>query len=323
VAAETGFNIDGTVYEVPMIDSLTTDEAQVLYDYSRLTLDDFVPPKDETAEEKHDREEILRNPGFLRALMHIAYQRAHPQMRAAKVRALVGAANFVSAHWRRWGTPSRTKRVATMRSPRRRRASSQNHRRQARSRTRPRRRRLSRRLGTVRRTVRTHGKTCPRLLLRRGRTHPPPSPIRSRRREAARPSPRRRGVRRAVPAGRWLASHRPRRQSGAARPGVQARRCDPPPRASPVARAGRRAGAVNGRTDWLSRRSRGSGCRGRGCASVSPPAASTSRRRPAVGSRRRCGSGRTSRCCYSSRSMLPASEQNEPRVFEEVERGVA
>jgi hypothetical protein len=97
VAAETGFNIDGTVYEVPMIDSLTTDEAQVLYDYSRLTLDDFVPPKDETAEEKHDREEILRNPGFLRALMHIAYQRAHPEIRAAKVRALVGAANFVSA----------------------------------------------------------------------------------------------------------------------------------------------------------------------------------------------------------------------------------
>ena len=43
MAAETesGFVIDGVVYEVPGLDTLTMDEAQVLYDYSGLGLEDF------------------------------------------------------------------------------------------------------------------------------------------------------------------------------------------------------------------------------------------------------------------------------------------
>ena len=72
---ESGFVIDGVVYEVPGLDTLTMDEAQVLYDYSGLGLEDFAQSADETEEETKARERLFRNPGLMRALMHIAYKR--------------------------------------------------------------------------------------------------------------------------------------------------------------------------------------------------------------------------------------------------------
>ncbi len=97
MAAETGFMIDGTMYEVPDMGTFTMDEAQTLYDYSGLGLEDFASPEDETDDDMKERERKLRNPGFLRALMHIAYQRGNPQERSARVKALIGAANIISA----------------------------------------------------------------------------------------------------------------------------------------------------------------------------------------------------------------------------------
>lgn len=99
MAAEntTGFMIDGNLYEVPDMGSFNMDEAQTLYDYSGLSLEDFVQPDDETEDETKERERKLRNPGFLRALMHIAYQRGNPTERPTKVKALIGAANIVTA----------------------------------------------------------------------------------------------------------------------------------------------------------------------------------------------------------------------------------
>lgn len=97
MAAETGFQIDGTLYEVPDMGTLTMDEAQVLYDYSGLTIEDFIGPEDETPEDEQARERRLRNPGFMRALMHIAYQRGNPTIRATRVRQLVGGANVIAA----------------------------------------------------------------------------------------------------------------------------------------------------------------------------------------------------------------------------------
>jgi hypothetical protein len=100
VAAETnesGFVIDGVVYEVPGLDTLTMDEAQVLYDYSGLGLEDFAQSADETEEETKARERLFRNPGLMRALMHIAYQRKHTKLPSSQIRRLVGAANVLDA----------------------------------------------------------------------------------------------------------------------------------------------------------------------------------------------------------------------------------
>jgi hypothetical protein len=97
VAAETGFMIDDKLYELPSLDTLTMDELQVLYDYAGITLEDFAEPDDETPEETRERERRLGNPGLTRALMHIAYQRGNPQVRAAKVKQLIGSANVIEA----------------------------------------------------------------------------------------------------------------------------------------------------------------------------------------------------------------------------------
>lgn len=89
--AETGFTINDQVYEVPAIDSFNMDEAQVLYDYSGLVIEDFTDAEDEAVAER------FRNPGLIRALMHIAYQRKFPAMSPAKVRSLIGKANMIMA----------------------------------------------------------------------------------------------------------------------------------------------------------------------------------------------------------------------------------
>lgn len=97
MAAETGFTIDGELYELPSIDTFTMDEAQVLYDYCGLTLEDFVEQQDETPEESEARERRFKNPGLLRSLMHIAYQRKHQKQNPSRVKALIGQANIITA----------------------------------------------------------------------------------------------------------------------------------------------------------------------------------------------------------------------------------
>lgn len=98
MAAETGFMIDGTLHEVPAITTFNFDEAQVLYDYSGLTLEDFARPDDVSEEEFSELiRPKMKNPGFLRALMHVSYQRANPRQDAARVKATVGQANMIGA----------------------------------------------------------------------------------------------------------------------------------------------------------------------------------------------------------------------------------
>lgn len=91
MAAETttGFLIDGNLYEIPGVFTLTNDEAQILYDYTGLAIDDFLPGDEEA-------EPDFKNPALLRALMEIAYQRGNPMVRPAKVKELIGAANRLS-----------------------------------------------------------------------------------------------------------------------------------------------------------------------------------------------------------------------------------
>jgi hypothetical protein len=84
---KTGFTIDGVIYGIPTIDTFNMDEAQVMFDYCGLTMEDFVGDMD-------DDDPRLKNPGFLRALVHISYQRAFPSMAPAKVKATIGKANL-------------------------------------------------------------------------------------------------------------------------------------------------------------------------------------------------------------------------------------
>lgn len=102
---QRGFEIEGRVYPAPGLDALSFEEAQVLYDYSGLTVEDFIPP-DEEAEDytpamTEEYEEGLarktKNPGFLRAMLHIAYSRGNPTAKRVHIERVVANANFVKA----------------------------------------------------------------------------------------------------------------------------------------------------------------------------------------------------------------------------------
>jgi hypothetical protein len=98
VAAETGFLIDGTIYEIPTLDSLDGDECMVFFDYCGMVQEDFAPLEDESENETNDRnEKQMRHPGFWLALMHIAYRRKHRELADAKVKALIGRTNRLDA----------------------------------------------------------------------------------------------------------------------------------------------------------------------------------------------------------------------------------
>jgi hypothetical protein len=97
VAAETGFMIDGQLYEVPGWDTFTMDEAQVLFDYTGFTIEDVAADPDETDEAKEERTERFKNPGLLRAFMHIAYQRGNKDVKPARVKTLIGSANLLDS----------------------------------------------------------------------------------------------------------------------------------------------------------------------------------------------------------------------------------
>lgn len=96
--AETGFLIDGKVYEVPMLDSLNIDEAAVLYDYCGIVQEDFAPEPGETEDETDARNlKLARHPGFWNALMLIAYQRGNPTVKPAFAKAMIGKTNRLEA----------------------------------------------------------------------------------------------------------------------------------------------------------------------------------------------------------------------------------
>lgn len=101
MAAETpttGFEIDGKFYEFPALDSYDMDELQVLYDYSSLTIEDFQQDPKETAEETEQRAKLFKNPAVIRSIMHVAYQRAHPELKPDKVKAAIGKAKMLHVY---------------------------------------------------------------------------------------------------------------------------------------------------------------------------------------------------------------------------------
>lgn len=77
---------------VPMAD-YTMDESQIMYDYCGIVIEDFAPLMDEAddADRAAQMEERLKNPGFVRALLHISYQRANPRASSDEIRRFFGS----------------------------------------------------------------------------------------------------------------------------------------------------------------------------------------------------------------------------------------
>lgn len=93
------FVIDGKDYPIPTFDSFDMDEAQILYDLSGLTLEDFaIPDEDEDPDAAAELERKMRNPGFIRALMEVAYRRGNQGVTVARVKSVIGRSNLVTAY---------------------------------------------------------------------------------------------------------------------------------------------------------------------------------------------------------------------------------
>jgi hypothetical protein len=97
-ARESAFVIDGKEYPVPGLDTFDMDERRVMFDYCGLTQEDFVAQEGETGEETEERNgKLMRHPGFLQSLMHIAYARGNPKVPHGRVKDVIGRTNFLEA----------------------------------------------------------------------------------------------------------------------------------------------------------------------------------------------------------------------------------
>lgn len=88
MAAETKDELRRPEALIPMSD-YTMAEAQIMYDYCGIVIEDFAPLMDEDNEDAalaEALEERLKNPGFTTALLHISYQRVNPRVSEAKIR---------------------------------------------------------------------------------------------------------------------------------------------------------------------------------------------------------------------------------------------
>lgn len=94
---ESGFEIDGERLEIPTLDTINLDEERVLYIYADVVLSDFLPTHPDWTPEQRDAHLLaqgmkIRNPDFKRALVHIAYKRAHPDVGDDEINVKVGQA---------------------------------------------------------------------------------------------------------------------------------------------------------------------------------------------------------------------------------------
>lgn len=87
------FDLEGTLYEFPDVLDLDMDEWIVVYEYAGLVLEDFAPL--ESAEAEQERVHRLKHPGFMKAMAHIGYQRAHPKKTKATIKDLIGAVKML------------------------------------------------------------------------------------------------------------------------------------------------------------------------------------------------------------------------------------
>lgn len=101
--ADLTFVIDNHEYESPGLDTLTMKERRLLYDLSGIVQEDFAREQDETEEQHTARvAKLTRIPGFMEALMSVAYWRGHPGLSRDQVQEIVDNTNFLQAI-EKWG----------------------------------------------------------------------------------------------------------------------------------------------------------------------------------------------------------------------------
>ena len=96
--ADPGFEINGTFYEVPRLDTFDLDEEQILFDVAGMVQIDFVPAHPEASDEEKQLLERammarIRDPRFKRALAHIAYRRKNPDVGFDEIQERMGKVN--------------------------------------------------------------------------------------------------------------------------------------------------------------------------------------------------------------------------------------
>jgi hypothetical protein len=94
-----GFVIEGKTYPLPPLASFDMDEAQILWEYCELGIEDFAPDKDGayTDESIRGLARTMKNPSFRRTLLHVAYRRGNPQATHAEIAAAIGKVSNVDA----------------------------------------------------------------------------------------------------------------------------------------------------------------------------------------------------------------------------------
>lgn len=101
--SEPVFVIDGGEYESPAVDSFDMAERRVMFDLCGIVEEDFARLEDETEDEHSARvRKLARHPGFMEALMHIAYARGNPDLKRPKVQAVIDKTNYLDAI-QKWG----------------------------------------------------------------------------------------------------------------------------------------------------------------------------------------------------------------------------
>lgn len=97
-AEKTGFTINGVICERPDISQLKMRERRLLFDLAGYVPEDFVQRENETDDAHASRVDTMTgHPGFMEAMLHIAYQREHPDRTREQVQAIVDETDFISA----------------------------------------------------------------------------------------------------------------------------------------------------------------------------------------------------------------------------------
>ena len=102
------FEIDGEPYACPRLDELDLDEEMILWEIAKVALPDFMPAHPQSPREVQTAVELVaaartRQPGFKRALVHIAYRRGHPELSFAQIEERVGKVNGVDSEFALYG----------------------------------------------------------------------------------------------------------------------------------------------------------------------------------------------------------------------------
>lgn len=95
--ADAAFVIDGDEYPIPGLESFNMFEAMTLYEYCGLSLEDFAIDE-EDPDQVAELQEKTKNPGFIFALMLVAYLRGNkglPKKRAADI---IANSNIMGAY---------------------------------------------------------------------------------------------------------------------------------------------------------------------------------------------------------------------------------